>query len=417
MDTKLLEYELVDVSKLIPYANNSRTHTDEQIAKVMASIKEFGFINPILISEDYVITAGHCRLIAAQRLGMEKVPCIKENYLTPSQRKAYVIADNRLALDAGWDEEMLKIELESLGDDGYDIGLTGFDEKELNQLFRENESHEDNFDLSEALKKASFVEKNDIWIVGRHRLMCGDSTKQDDVNALMNDKQADLLLTDPPYGVDYEASNGNKIENDNLDEENLKAFLIETFKCADNVMKKGSPFYIWHADNRRYCFEGACREIGWKVRQNIIWKKNAPTLGRQDYQWLHEPCLYGWKEGASHSWYTGRSEKTVVEFDKPKHNDIHPTMKPVDLFSYQIQNSTKAGDIVLDLFGGSGTAMISCEYIDRVCYLMEFEEKYASAILRRYVENFGDDGNIYCLRNGEKIPYKDLVKEIDDSQA
>ena len=265
MEPKLLEYELVEVKKLIPYANNSRTHTDEQIAKVMASIKEFGFINPILITDEYVVTAGHCRLIAAQRLGLEKVPCIKENYLTPAQRKAYVIADNRLALDAGWDENLLKIELEELEGVDFDLSLTGFDEKELNDLFKTQvEVEDDDYDLSAALEKASFVKRGDVWVVGRHRLVCGDATNPDDVNLLMDGKRANLVLVDPPYGVDFKSSSGLKIKNDALKGDNFVNFLYGAFVNLVNHCEPGASAYCFHADTEGTKFRLAFEEAGFK---------------------------------------------------------------------------------------------------------------------------------------------------------
>ena len=414
MEKKETQFELVEIEKLIPYVNNARTHSDKQIDKIASSIKEFGFLNPLIISEDNVILCGHGRYYAAKKLGLTKLPCIRESHLTEAQRKAYILADNRLAEDAGWDDELLKVEIEFLKGEDFDVDVIGFDEKELMDLFKTNTPIEDDgFDLSEALKKATFVKTNDIWIVGRHRLMCGNSALQEDVDKLMNGQLADLLLTDPPYGVDYEDNEGKKLEGDDLDEEKLGILLTSAFGCAANVMKKGAPFYIWHADNKRYVFEGACRKIKWQIRQNIIWEKNAPTMGRQDFQWQHEPCLYGWKSGASHFWYKDRSEKTILKFNKPKHNDIHPTMKPLDLFGYQMECSSKEGDIILDLFGGSGTSIISAEKLDRTCYMMEKDPMYASAILRRYVENTNKPEEVYCLRNGKKIPYKDLVIEVE----
>ena len=411
MEAKLLDYELVEVEKLIPYANNSRTHTEEQIKKVMASMKEFGFINPILITEDYVITAGHCRLIAAQRLGYKKVPCIKENYLTPAQRKAYVIADNRLALDAGWDEELLRVELEDLQAADFDIGLTGFDEKELGDLFKspETEVDDDDFDLSEALEKASFVQRGDVWIVGRHRLMCGDATSEDDVNTLMDGKKANLVLTDPPYGVSYKTKSGLSIKNDGKGELDLFA----AFKNMVDHCEPGASAYCFHADTEGLSFRLAFEEAGFHLAGCCIWVKDSLVLGRSDYQWQHEPVLYGFLQNGKHHWYSDRKQTTIWNFKKPKRNENHPTSKPLDLLSYPIQNSSQENAIVVDTFGGSGSTMMACELTNRICYMMELDEKYASVILRRYVELTDNADNVYCLRNGEKISYKDLVIELE----
>lgn len=419
-EAELLQYELVEVEKLIPYANNSRTHTDEQISKVMASIKEFGFINPILITEDYVITAGHCRLIAAQRLGMKKVPCIKENYLTPAQRKAYVIADNRLALDAGWDEDLLRIELEDLQGSDFDIGVIGFEEDELNDLFKSpvTEVEDDGFDLSEALEKASFVEKGDVWIVGRHRLVCGDATNEEDVEKLMDGKRANLVLTDPPYGVDFKSSSGLKIKNDALKGDNFVNFLYAAFKNMVDHCEPGASAYCFHADTEGTKFRVAFEEAGFHLAGCCIWVKDSLVLGRSDYQWQHEPVLYGFLQNGTHHWYSDRKQTTIWNFKKPKRNENHPTSKPLDLLSYPIQNSSQENAIVIDTFGGSGSTLMACELTNRICYTMELDEKYASVILRRYVENTGRPDDVYCLRNGEKIPYSDLVIELEtDAKA
>ena len=419
MEPKLLEYELVEVKKLIPYANNSRTHTDEQIAKVMASIKEFGFINPILITDEYVVTAGHCRLIAAQRLGLEKVPCIKENYLTPAQRKAYVIADNRLALDAGWDENLLKIELEELEGVDFDLSLTGFDEKELNDLFKTQvEVEDDDYDLSAALEKASFVKRGDVWVVGRHRLVCGDATNPDDVNLLMDGKRANLVLVDPPYGVDFKSSSGLKIKNDALKGDNFVNFLYGAFVNLVNHCEPGASAYCFHADTEGTKFRLAFEEAGFHLAGCCIWVKDSLVLGRSDYQWQHEPVLYGFLKNGTHHWYSDRKQTTIWNFKKPKRNENHPTSKPLDLLSYPIQNSSQENGIVVDTFGGSGSTLMACELTNRICYTMELDEKYASVILRRYVENTNDSEGVYCIRNGEKLAYSDLVIELEtDAKA
>lgn len=413
-EPNLLEYELVDVKKLIPYANNSRTHTEEQIAKVMASIKEFGFINPILITDEYVITAGHCRLIAAQRLGFDKVPCIKENYLTPAQRKAYVIADNRLALDAGWDEELLKIELEDLQASDFDISLTGFDEKELNDFFKtEVEVEDDDYDLSAALEKASFVKRGDVWIVGRHRLVCGDATNPDDVNLLMDGKRANLILVDPPYGVNFKSSSGLTIKNDFLKGDNFVNFLYGAFVNLVDHAEPGASAYCFHADTEGTKFRVAFEEAGFHLAGCCIWVKDSLVLGRSDYQWQHEPVLYGFLKNGTHHWYSDRKQTTIWNFKKPKRNENHPTSKPLDLLSYPIQNSSQENAIVVDTFGGSGSTLMACELTNRICYTMELDEKYASVILRRYVENTHDADGVYCIRNGEKLVYNDLVIEVE----
>ena len=414
MKSELLQYELIETSKLIPYVNNSRTHTDEQISKVMASIKEFGFLNPILISDDNVITAGHCRLIAAQRLGLEKVPCIKENYLTPAQRRAYVIADNRLALDSGWDEELLKAELQDLETSDFDLSLTGFDEKELSDLFKEDkEVEDDDYDLTAALEKASFVERGDRWVVGRHVLYCGDATSEEDVDKLMDGKRANLILTDPPYGVSFCSSAGLKIQNDSLKNEDFYNFLLKAFNNMVAHAEAGASAYVFHADTEGLNFRTAFIDAGFHLAGCCIWKKDSLVLGRSDYQWQHEPILYGFLKNGKHSWYSDRKQTTIWEFKKPKRNENHPTSKPLDLLSYPLKNSSQENAIVIDTFGGSGSTLMACELTNRICYTMELDEKYASVILRRFVDNGGKQEDVYCIRNGEKIYYSDIAKEVE----
>lgn len=417
MENRLLDYQLIDVDKLIPYVNNSRTHTDEQITKIMSSIKEFGFLNPILITEDNVITAGHARLIASQRLGLKQVPCIKENYLTPAQRKAYVIADNRLALDSGWDEELLAVELEGLSDLGFDLSLTGFDDKELNDLFKtDTEVEDDDFDLTSALEKASFVEKGDRWIVGRHVLYCGDATNEEDVNKLMNGKRANLILTDPPYGVSFTSSSGLKIKNDSLKNEEFYNFLLAAFKNMVAHIEPGASAYVFHADTEGLNFRNAFQDAGFHLSSCCIWVKDSLVLGRSPYQWMHEPILFGFLKNGKHSWYSDRKQTTIWNFKKPKRNENHPTSKPLDLLSYPLINSSQENAIVIDTFGGSGSTLMACEFSNRICYTMELDEKYASVILRRYIENTNDSNTVYCIRNGIKVFYNDVVKEVETSE-
>ena len=381
------------VTELIPYARNSRTHNDEQVSQIMASIKEFGFTNPILTDGKDGIIAGHGRLMAAQRLGIEEVPTIELSHLTEAQKKAYIIADNKLALNSGWDEEMLKIELQELYDIGYDIDLIGFTDEELEDMDIDLEGDLKVLDESKADDVPEVVENpviklGDLIELGNHRLLCGDSTKEEDVKKLMGGVLADMLLTDPPYNVAYEGKTADAltIKNDSMDDLKFRAFLTDAFKSADSVMKQGAVFYIWHADSEGYNFRGACKDSGWKVRQCLIWKKQTLVMGRQDYHWKHEPCLYGWKEGAGHLWNTDRKQTTILEFDRPQRNDIHPTMKPVDLFEYQIGNNTKGQDIVLDLFLGSGTTIIGCENMGRNGYGLEYDPKYAQVIIQRWCD-------------------------------
>lgn len=413
---KVSEMNLVDVDKLIPYVNNARTHSKEQINKLRASIREFGFINPVIIDRDYNVIAGHGRILASQEEGIDKVPCVFVDYLTDAQKKAYIIADNRMALDADWDEELLKIEIESLKDDDFDLSFTGFDESELLDLFGDDSKgkvEDDNFDLSSALEKASFVEKGDVWTVGKHRLMCGDATSKEDVQTLMGDTKGNLILTDPPYGVSFKSSAGLTIENGSMKNDEFYNFLLSAFKNMADHLEKGGSAYVFHADTEGLNFRKAFVDSGFHLAGCCIWVKNSLVLGRSDYQWQHEPVLYGFMQNGKHRWYSDRKQTTIWNFDKPKKNSNHPTSKPLDLLSYPIGNSTQENAVVIDTFGGSGSTLIACEKMNRICYTMELDEKYASVILRRYVEDTGDKDNVYVIRNGKKIPYADLVKEVE----
>lgn len=363
----------------------------------MQSIQEFGFTNPVLIDENNVLIAGHGRTVAARTMGMTEVPAIRLTGLSETQRKALRIADNQLALNAGWDEELLKIELSELQDVDFDLDLLGFDMSELDDLLQglglepESEQYREvEEDEPPTTNVQTRCKRGDIWQLGNHRLMCGDSTSVADVKRLMNGQQADMFLTDPPYNVDYEGGTGLKIQNDNMEDAQFRQFLIDAFGAADSVMKQGAVFYIWHADSEGYNFRGACHNVGWRVRQCLIWNKNSLVLGRQDYQWKHEPCLYGWKDGTAHLWNSDRKQTTVIDYDKPTRNADHPTMKPVGLFDYQIQNSTNVNDIVLDLFAGSGTTMAACEQNGRTAYMMELDEHYCDVIIQRWEDLTGN---------------------------
>lgn len=367
----------VAIDKLIPYVNNAKVHSESQVTKIASSIREFGFLNPVLIDKDYNIIAGHGRVMAAQKLEMSEVPCLFVEGLTEAQRKAYILADNRLGELADWDMELVTSELELLQEMNFDIDLTGFELPEQETDLAEED------ELPEAPEEP-ISKLGDIWKLGNHRVMCGDSTSQDDVDKLMNGQKADLYLTDPPYNIDYEGGTGMKIMNDHMeDKEEFRAFLRDAFASAKTIMKSGASFYIWLAGSEQYWFQGACLDVGWTVKQILIWVKNSLVLGRQDYQWQHEPCLYGWNDG-SHSWYADRKQTTVLNFDKPQKNGEHPTMKPVALFDYLIKNSTKSGDVVYDSFGGSGTTIIACEQNGRIGYSMELDPKYCDVIVKRW---------------------------------
>lgn len=410
------DMQLVPVSKLVPYVNNARTHSPEQVMKLRSSLREFGFINPIIIDRDYGIIAGHGRILAAKEEGITEVPCVFVDYLTEAQKKAYILADNRMAMDAGWDEELLRVEIEALQGEAFDVSLTGFDEMELADLFKDGSdsgAEDDDYDLSAALEKAAFVERGDIWTVGRHRLMCGDATSAKDVAALMDDRKANLILTDPPYGVSFKSSSGLTIQNDSMKNEEFYNFLLSAFENMADHLEKGGAAYVFHADTEGLNFRRAFIDAGFHLAGCCIWVKDSLVLGRSDYQWQHEPVLYGFMQNGKHPWYSDRKQTTIWNFAKPKRNANHPTSKPLDLLGYPIGNSTQENAIVIDTFGGSGSTLMACEQINRTCCTMELDEKYASVILRRYVDDTGDTDGVYVLRNGEKLPYSALVKDVE----
>ncbi len=410
------EMQLVPISKLIPYVNNARTHSPEQITKLRSSLREFGFVNPVIIDRDYNVIAGHGRLAAAKEEGITEAPCVFVDYLTDAQKKAYILADNRMAMDAGWDEELLRVEIEALQGENFDIGLTGFDEKELADLFgddTESQVKDDDYDLTAALEKAAFVMRGDIWTVGRHRLMCGDATSPEDVSALMGDTKANLILTDPPYNVSFKSGSGLTIQNDSMKNAEFYSFLLSAFKNMADHLEKGGSAYVFHADTEGLNFRKAFIDAGFHLAGCCIWVKDSLVLGRSDYQWQHEPVLYGFMQNGKHQWYSDRKQTTIWNFAKPKRNANHPTSKPLDLLGYPIGNSTQENAVVIDTFGGSGSTLMACEQMNRICYMMELDEKYASVILRRYVEDTGDAEGVFVTRDGKQIPYAELVKEVD----
>ncbi|MBS4889422.1 MAG: ParB N-terminal domain-containing protein [Anaerococcus vaginalis] len=376
-----------EVDELIPYVNNPRNNTNA-VDAVASSIKNFGFKNPIVIDDGNEIINGHTRMLAAKKLGLTKVPCILADDLSDEEIKAFRLADNKTSELAEWDFDLLNSELEEITEMDLDFDMSDFGFEELEKL-EDIEAVEDDYSLDEEIIYKT--KAGDVWLLGNHRLMCGDSTKQNDVDKLMNGIKADLLLTDPPYNINYQGCTSDKltIKNDSMEDEEFRRFLVDTFMCANNVMNPGASFYIWHGESESYNFRGAAKDIGWQIRQCLIWNKNQMIIGRQDYQWKHEPCLYGWTEGGSHFWYSDRKQTTVLNFDKPLRNGEHPTMKPVELFAYQIKNSSRKSDNVLDLFGGSGTTLIACEQLGRNAFIMELDEKYCDVIINRWEQLTG----------------------------
>ena len=413
MSKTTTEMQLVAISKLIPYVNNARTHNTQQINKLRSSLREFGFINPVIIDREFNVIAGHGRIMAAKEEGINEVPCVFVDYLTEAQKKAYIIADNRMAMDAGWDEELLKVEIEALQAEDFDLSLTGFDEKELAGFFDTfDNAKEDDFDVDTELGKPPVTKTGDLWLLGNHRLLCGDSTKEKSYTLLMNGKKANLVVTDPPYNVNYQGTAG-KIKNDNMENEKFYQFLFDAFTCMAKAMAEDASIYVFHADTEGLNFRKAFADAGFYLSGTCIWKKQSLVLGRSPYQWQHEPCLFGWKKNGKHQWYSDRKQTTIWEFDKPKKNGDHPTMKPVPLLAYPIKNSSMSNCIVLDPFGGSGSTLIACEQTGRICHTIELDEKYCDVIVKRYIEQVGTAENVSVVRDGKTIRFDDLEVPAD----
>lgn len=367
----------VPIDSITPYENNPRNN-DDAVEATANSIKEFGWQQPIVVDNDGVVIVGHTRLKAAKKLGFKEVPVTVAGNLTDEQVKAYRLADNKTGELADWDVDMLDGELNDIFN--IDMEDFGFDAVEENDA----EVVDDDFDEEPPEEPTSKL--GDVYQLGRHRLMCGDSTDTQSVKTLMGGQLADLLITDPPYNVAYEGktSDNLKIENDKQTSDQFHEFMVNAFTAAKENMKAGASFYCWYASSEVVNFVSSVEEAGYLVKQELIWKKNQMVLGRQDYQWQHEPCLYGWLDNGTHSWFSDRKQTTILNFDKPQRNGVHPTMKPIPLFDYQIKNSSKSGDNVLDLFGGSGTTMIACEQNGRNAYLMEFDPRYVDVIIKRW---------------------------------
>ena len=374
----------VPINSIKPYENNPRNN-DQGVDAVAKSIKEFNWQQPIVVDKDNVIIVGHTRYKAAKKLGMKEVPVVVADKLSPEQVKAYRLADNKTGELTDWDDDLLDSELDDILD--IDMSDFGFDIDMPDD--NNEEAKEDDFDEEPPENPKSKL--GQIYQLGRHRLMCGDSTKTEDVKKLVGGVQADLLLTDPPYNVAYEGKQESKmtIKNDRQEDDEFYKFLFNAFSAAKDNLKQGASFYIWYASSEAANFNNAANNAGLSVREELIWEKNQLVMGRQDYQWKHEPCLYGWVEGGSHSWYSDRKQTTVMHFDKPQRSDLHPTMKPIALFDYQIKNSTKSGDVVLDLFGGSGTTIMACEQDGRNACVMEYDPKYVDVIIKRWEDFTG----------------------------
>ncbi|GAA0735627.1 DNA modification methylase [Clostridium oceanicum] len=409
-----MELKYINISQIKPYENNPRNN-DEAVQKVAESIKEFGFKVPIIIDKRNVIITGHTRYKAAKELKIESIPVIKAEDLTMQQVNAFRIMDNKSSEIASWDYESLLKEMESLKLENYDIQFTGFQLEEVERLFDEynpKEIQEDEtFDIEHEINSIEepITKKGDIWFLGNHRLLCGDSILESDVSKLMDGHKAKMIFTDPPYNVNYEGGTEEKltIQNDNMSDSEFYNFLLSVFKNYYSLMEEGASIYVCHADSEGENFRRAYREAGLKLAECIIWVKDNFVMGRQDYHWRHEPILYGWKEGKGHYFTDDRTQDTVWEISKPKRNAEHPTMKPISLCSKAIKNSSRPKDIVVDLFGGSGSTLMAAEETERICYTMEIDEKYCDVIVQRYINQYGVD-KVFLLRDGIKTSYSEV---------
>lgn len=400
--------ELRPVADLVPYARNARKHSEAAVARLVSIIGEVGWTSPILLDDDGIV-AGHKRRLAAlsiyqaggkirlpggQELPAGVVPTLDVTGWTEAQRRAYILADNQTTLESEWDGDMLRLELSWLEGSGeVDMALTGFDGDALARAlgFQVSRSGKADPDQAPVAPVSPASRPGDVWLLDGHRVMCGDSTDIEQVKALCGGVLADLWLTDPPYNVAYEGKTKDalKIENDSMSDDDFRAFLRRAYIAADASMRPGASFYIWHADSEGYNFRGAAQDAGWKVRQCLIWMKQTMVMGRQDYHWKHEPCLYGWKDGAAHFLGSDRKQTTILEFDRPSRNSDHPTMKPVNLFAYQMLNNTSVGDVVLDSFAGSGTTVIAAEMHGRISRAMEMDPRYCDVIVKRWQDFTG----------------------------
>ena len=413
------EYYLADIGTLVPYARNARTHSPEQVAQIAASIREFGFLSPVVTTKDGTILCGHGRFYAAQKLGLKKIPCIREDHLTEAQRRAYIIADNKLSLNAGWDEEMLRVELSDLKGEDFDVSLTGFDEKELLNLFgADGDAEDDNFDVDAELEKPCFSKAGDVWHLGRHTVVCGDSTKPETYTRLLGKEKVNLVCTDPPYLVNLESTSG-KIKNDDLSDEEGYKFLRAAFEQFHEAMAKDASIYVFYATAKARVFHDAYEDAGFKVGAGLVWKKNRLVLTRTDWKYIHEPIIWGWRKDGKHEWYGDQKQVTVFEFDRIKDSKKdgcgHPSSKPVPLIAYLIRQCTQTNGLVLDGFLGSASTLIACEQLGRVCRGVELEPKFVDVAVKRYLEfRDGDAADVYVERDGEKIPYERVEKTEED---
>ena len=412
------EMQLVPIDKLIPYVNNARTHSAEQLNKLRSSLREFGFINPVIIDRDFNVIAGHGRILAAKAEGISDVPCVFVDYLTPAQKKAYIIADNRMALDAGWDEEMLKVEIEALQAEDFDLGLTGFDEKELAGFFDTDEdAKEDDFDVDGELEKPCFSRIGDIWKLGRHTIICGDSTDPLTFEKLLGDTKVNLVCTDAPYFVALKNKSGT-IANDDLNDKQAYEFLMKCFTNFKNAMAKDASIYEFYATMKTRVFYDAFEDAGFKVGAGLVWKKPRAPFMRTDWKFNMEPIIWGWRKDGKHIWYGDQKQTSVFEFDGIKDSEKdgcgHPSSKPIPLIAYLIKQCTQSNGLVLDGFLGSASTLMACEQLNRICYGVELEPKFVDVAVKRYMAAHNESSDdIFLIRNGKELTYEQALSEME----
>lgn len=409
--------KIISVELLKPAEYNPRKQLkpgDKEYEKIKNSILEFGFADPVVVNTDMTIIGGHQRVTVAKDLGYKEVPCAVVD-LDKQREKALNIALNKIT--GAWNEQLLADLIVDLQNEDFNVDLTGFEPPEVEQLMSKvhnKDIKEDDFDVDTELEKPTVTKSGDIWLLGRHRLICGDSTLPETYNVLMESKKANLVVTDPPYNVNVEETAG-KIKNDNMSDEDFYKFLFCAFTNMEQNMESDASIYVFHADTQGYNFRKAFQDAGFYLSGCCIWKKNSLVLGRSPYQWQHEPCLFGWKKGGKHQWYSDRKQTTIWEYDRPKSSKEHPTMKPVALMAYPIKNSSMSNCIVLEPFCGSGSTLIACEETNRICYGIELDEKFVDVIVKRYVEYKGNSNDAFLIRDGKKYRYDEIVV-LDESE-
>ena len=411
-----MEFKKLKIDALIPASYNPRKKLkpgDAEYEKIKNSITEFGYVDPIIVNSDMTIIGGHQRWSVLKALGYDEVDCVVIE-IDKTKEKALNIALNKVTGE--WNKELLADLIKDLQSLDYDVSMTGFEPPEIDELFNDvhsKETKEDDFDVDAELSKPTLTQKGDLWLLGRHRLVCGDATSPEVFDTLLDGKKVNLVVTDPPYNVNY-SSDAGTIQNDNMADNDFYNFLLASYKNMANAMADDASIYVFHADTEGLNFRKAFVDAGFYLSGVCIWAKQSLVLGRSPYQWKHEPILFGWKKNGKHKWFADRKQSTIWNFDRPKKSELHPTMKPIALVAYPILNSSMTNGLVLDPFGGSGSTLIACEQTDRTCYTIELDEKYADVIVKRYIEQVGNDENVYLVRNGEKIKYSDIRKDDEN---